>query len=71
MMTVAESRKREFRLGTWGRLVTAVVAVALLSGCVVVPAYGPYYRGGYYAPGGYYGQGGGYYQPRDDYYRRW
>jgi len=61
MMRVAEARKRELRLRTWGRLVTAMVAVALLSGCVVVPAYGPYYRG-YYAPGGYY---------HDDYYRRW
>lgn len=64
MMTVAGSGKREFRLRTWGRLVTAVVAVALLSGCVVVPAYGPYYRSGYYGQGGYY-------RDRDDYYRRW
>ena len=56
------------RLGLWAKIVSAAVAVVLLGGCVVVPAYGPgygsgYYRGGYYAPGYYY---------RDDYYnRRW
>jgi hypothetical protein len=59
------------RLGPWAKIVSAAVALVLLSGCVVVPAYGPgygpgYYRGGYYAPGYYY-------QGRDDYYynRRW
>ena len=61
----------KFRLepATWLRLVPSLVALALLTGCVVVPAYGPgYYRGGYYAPGGYYYP---YYRDRDDYYRRW
>ncbi len=69
-MTVAGSRGRKLRLTTWARIVPAVVALALLSGCVVVPAYGPgpgYYRGGYYAPGYYYP----YYRDRDDYYRRY
>jgi hypothetical protein len=68
-MTIAESSKRLLRQGFWARLVPAVVAVGLLAGCVVVPAYGPgpYYRG-YYAPGGYYYP---YYRDRDDYYRRW
>jgi len=56
------------RLGVCGRLVAAAVALGLLGSCVVVPAYGPYYRGGgYYAPGYYYP----YYRDRDDYYRRW
>ena len=69
-MTVAESSKRMGWLGIWAKLVPAVVAVGLLAGCVVVPAYGPgpYYNRGYYAPGGYYYP---YYQNRDDYYRRW
>lgn len=71
-MTVADVRRLKPRLGLWAKLVPAVLAAALLAGCVVVPAYGPgsYYRGGYYAP-----SGGGYYYPyyrdRDDYYRRW
>jgi len=52
----------------------AVVILALLSGCVVYPAYAPYSRGyygqGYYGQG-YYGQGQGYYPYyRDDYYYR-
>jgi hypothetical protein len=57
--------RRGIRLGTWLRLLPAVIAVGVLSGCVVEPAYGPgYYRGyGYYHP--YY------YRDRDDYYRRW
>jgi hypothetical protein len=45
----------------WLRVVMAVSVLAALSGCVVVPAYGPgYYRAGYYAPG-YYAPG--YYRP--------
>jgi hypothetical protein len=69
-MPIAESSKRMFRPGFWAKLVTAVVAVGLLAGCVVVPAYGPgpYNNRGYYAPGGYYYP---YYRDRDDYYRRW
>ena len=44
-------------------LVLVLVSLAALSGCAVVPAYGP---PGYYAPavvvpyGGYYGYRGGY-----------
>ena len=44
-------------------LVLVLVSIAALSGCAVVPAYGP---PGYYAPavvvpyGGYYGYRGGY-----------
>ena len=41
-----------------------VIALGVLSGCVVVPAYGPGYNRGYYAPGYYY-------RDRDDYYHRW
>lgn len=69
-MTVADFRRLKPRFGLWAKLVPAVLAVGLLAGCVVVPAYGPgpYYRG-YYAPsGGYYYP---YYRDRDDYYRRW
>lgn len=48
----------------WLRLLPAVIAVGVLSGCVVEPAYGPgYYRG--------YGYHQSYYRDRDDYYRRW
>jgi len=43
-------------------LMAAVVALTMLSGCVVVPAYGPGYSRGYYAPGYYY-------RDRGDYYR--
>lgn len=69
-MTVADFSKHTLQFGLWAKLVSAAVAVGLLAGCVVVPAYGPgpYYRG-YYAPNR------GYYYPydrdRDDYYRRW
>ena len=68
-MTVPGLQKHKLRLGTWAKLVPAVVALALLSGCVVVPAYGPGpgYGRGYYAPGYSYP----YYSDRDDYYRRW
>jgi hypothetical protein len=65
-MTVAELQKYKLRLGPWAKIVPAVVALALLSGCVVVPAYGPGYYRGYYAPGYYYPY---YYQ--NDYYRRY
>ena len=62
------------KVRTWIRVLPAVVALALLSGCVVYPAYAPYSRGyygqGYYGQG-YYGQGQGYYPYyRDDYYYR-
>jgi hypothetical protein len=60
-MTVS---RRPVRLGLCLTLLSAVLAVGALSGCVVEPAYGPgYYRGGY----GYHS----YYRDRDDYYRRW
>jgi hypothetical protein len=65
-MSVAEFLRQKPRFGIWAKIVPAAVALALLAGCVVVPAYGPgpgYYRG-YYAPGSYY-------RDRDDYYRRW
>ena len=62
-MTLAELRKFKARLGTGAGLMAAVVALTVLSGCVVAPAYGPgYYRG-------YYGHGS-YYRDRDDYYYR-
>lgn len=57
---------RRVRLGLWATLLPAVIAVSVLSGCVVEPAYGPgYYRGGYGYHHSYY------YRDRDDYYRRW
>lgn len=59
--------KRTTRVGLWLKLLPAVIAVGVLAGCVVEPAYGPgYYRGGY----GYHHS---YYRDRDDYYgyRRW
>jgi hypothetical protein len=65
-MTVAGLRRRSLWLTTAAKIVPVVVALGLLSGCVVVPAYGPgpgYYRPAYYSP--YY------YRDRDDYYRRW
>ncbi len=49
----------------WLKLLPAVIAVGVLSGCVVEPAYGP----GYYRGYGYYHHS--YYRDRDDYYRRW
>jgi hypothetical protein len=67
-MTVAGLRRRRLGLATAAKVVPVVVALGLLSGCVVVPAYGPgpgpgYYRPAYYSP--YY------YRDREDYYRRW
>lgn len=63
-MTLAGLRKIRVRLGTSAAVAAAVVALAVLSSCVVVPAYGP---GGYYR--GYYGPSN-YYRDRDDYYYR-
>jgi len=70
-MTVADVERLKPGFGLWAKLAPAVLAAALLAGCVVVPAYGPGpgYNRGYYAPsGGYYYP---YYRDRDDYYRRW
>jgi hypothetical protein len=64
-MALTGLRKFKARLATGAGLIAAVLAVTVLSGCVVYPAYGPgygYYRG-YYAPGYYY-------RDRDDYYYR-
>jgi len=70
-MGVTGMLKHMPRLGPWAAIVPAVVAVGLLSGCVVEPAYGPGYHRGYYAPGYYY-RDRDYYRERDDnYYRRW
>jgi hypothetical protein len=63
-MNVAKLQGREFRLRAWAKILPAVIALGVLSGCVVVPAYGPGYNRGYYAPGYYY-------RDRDDYYHRW
>jgi len=72
-MSVTGLLKHMPRLGPWAAIVPAIVALELLSGCVVAPAYGPgpgYYRGSY-APGYYY-RDREYYRDRDDYYyRRW
>ena len=61
-MSLSGLRKLRVRLGTGAGLVAALVALTALSGCVVVPAYGPGYYRGYYAPGYYY-------RDRGDYYR--
>ncbi len=59
-----ELPKYTLRPGLWARLIPGVVALALLAGCVVAPAYGPGYYRGYYGSGYYY-------RDRDDYYHRW
>jgi len=46
-MGVTGMLKHMPRLGPWAAIVPAVVAVGLLSGCVVEPAYGPGYHSGY------------------------
>jgi hypothetical protein len=67
-MTVTKFQRDKRRLGSWAKIIPTVVGLALLSGCVVAPAYGPgYYGGGYYASGYYYPH----YRDRDDYYHRW
>jgi len=77
-MTMTKFRQDKRGLGGWTKIIPALVMLALLSGCVVAPAYGPgYYGGGYYGGnyngGGYYGRGYyyPYYRDRDDYYHRW
>ncbi|MGH7124229.1 MAG: hypothetical protein ACREFI_07650 [Stellaceae bacterium] len=62
-MRLAGLRKFKAQVGTGAALMAAMVALTVLSGCVVVPAYGPGYHRGYYAPGYYY-------RDRDDYYYR-
>ncbi|GEM_PF-2615929 len=66
-MTSANIRTRRPPGRAWAKLLCAAVALGLLSGCVVAPAYGPGYGYGYYR-GGYYN--GYYYRDRDDYYYR-
>ena len=62
-MRLAGLRTFKARVGTCAGLIAAVAALAVLSGCVVYPAYGPGYYRGYYGSGYYY-------RDRDDYYYR-
>ncbi len=62
-MTLPGLRTFKVRLGTGAGLIAALVTLTVLSGCVVVPAYGPGYYRGSYGPGYYY-------RDRDDYYYR-
>ena len=70
-MTVIEGPVRRAQWPSAAKVVSALAALALLAGCVVVPAYGPGYgRHGYYAPA-YYAPGPyrPYWRDRDDFER--
>jgi hypothetical protein len=70
-MAMIEKSVRRAQWRRAGKTVSALTALALLSGCVVVPAYGPGYgRPGYYAPA-YYAPGPyrPYWRDRDDFER--